>query len=267
MIADREGFGDVLANGSRRAADLLGQGHDCSITVKGAEAPAHMPQAKRSLALIYAVNPFGADHQSSEHDPMIEEGASDLYLERLKLLGLRRALPAPHSLGPGQGPLRPQDPAVLLVPRHGLALPVRVGPGLDPVRAAGDGRLRARRDRLGRLRRRRRVLARLRDRRCKADAATIARALEGTWRREHLFELRQAVELFDVYRAQIAACEAEIEAQLGQFADKRGGQPRGTRPATGRRAAAPCASMRASPCSGSPAWTSRGSMASTRPRP
>lgn len=28
-----------------------------------------MPQVKRSLALIYAVNPFGADHQSSEHDP------------------------------------------------------------------------------------------------------------------------------------------------------------------------------------------------------
>jgi aldehyde:ferredoxin oxidoreductase len=28
-----------------------------------------MPQVKRSLGLIYAVNPFGADHQSSEHDP------------------------------------------------------------------------------------------------------------------------------------------------------------------------------------------------------
>ena len=29
-----------------------------------------MPQVKKSLAVIYAVNPFGADHQSSEHDPM-----------------------------------------------------------------------------------------------------------------------------------------------------------------------------------------------------
>ena len=38
-----------------------------------------MPQAKRSLGLIYAVNPFGADHQSSEHDPMVEDGAADLY--------------------------------------------------------------------------------------------------------------------------------------------------------------------------------------------
>ena len=35
-----------------------------------------MPQAKRSLGLIYAVNPFGADHQSSEHDPMVEDGAA-----------------------------------------------------------------------------------------------------------------------------------------------------------------------------------------------
>jgi aldehyde:ferredoxin oxidoreductase len=99
MLAAREGIGDVLANGSRRAADLLGKGHDLLITVKGAEAPAHMPQSKRSLGVVYAVNPFGADHQSSEHDPMIEEGASDLYLDRLKLLGFDGAQEA-GSFGP-----------------------------------------------------------------------------------------------------------------------------------------------------------------------
>jgi aldehyde:ferredoxin oxidoreductase len=99
MIAAREGIGDILANGSRRAADLLGRGHDLLITVKVSEAPAHMPQAKRSLAVVYAVNPFGADHQSSEHDPMIEEGASDLYMERLALLGFDE-VQAPLSLGP-----------------------------------------------------------------------------------------------------------------------------------------------------------------------
>ena len=32
-----------------------------------------MPRVKRSLAVIYAANPFGADHQSHEHDPAIEE--------------------------------------------------------------------------------------------------------------------------------------------------------------------------------------------------
>jgi aldehyde:ferredoxin oxidoreductase len=98
MIANREGLGNVLAEGSRRAADSLERGHDNLITVKGAEAPAHMPQAKRSLGLIYAVNPFGADHQSSEHDPMVEDGASDLYMGRLKDIGVPQTI-KPFSLG------------------------------------------------------------------------------------------------------------------------------------------------------------------------
>lgn len=66
----REGIGDYLADGSAKAADRLGKGHDHLLTIKGQELPAHMPHVKRSLGLIYAVNPFGADHQSSEHDPM-----------------------------------------------------------------------------------------------------------------------------------------------------------------------------------------------------
>jgi aldehyde:ferredoxin oxidoreductase len=99
MLCRREGFGDILAEGSRRAADRLGKGHDLLITVKGAEAPAHMPQAKRSLGLIYAVNPFGADHQSSEHDPMIEDGAGELYMKRLAMMGFDHTLPQ-YSLGP-----------------------------------------------------------------------------------------------------------------------------------------------------------------------
>lgn len=66
----REGIGNALAMGSAKAADYLGKGHEYLMTVKGQEFPAHMPHVKRSLALIYAVNPFGADHQSSEHDPM-----------------------------------------------------------------------------------------------------------------------------------------------------------------------------------------------------
>ena len=67
---NREGFGDILAEGSAKAADRLGKGHEYLLTIKGQELPAHMPQVKRSLSVIYATNPFGADHQSSEHDPM-----------------------------------------------------------------------------------------------------------------------------------------------------------------------------------------------------
>lgn len=87
MIARREGFGDILAEGSARAAEVVGKGSDELLTtVKGEEAPAHMPQVKRSLALIYAVNPFGADHQSHEHDDSYDpEGG---YLEQMAELGL-----------------------------------------------------------------------------------------------------------------------------------------------------------------------------------
>ncbi len=88
-------LGKLLGQGSERAAKVWGNGADeCLITVKGAECPAHMPQAKRVLALIYAVNPFGADHQSSEHDPYYEEGIGDFNLDRLKVIGLGSPQPA-----------------------------------------------------------------------------------------------------------------------------------------------------------------------------
>jgi len=92
-------LGKVLSQGSERAAKAWGAAaEECLITVKGEEVPAHMPQAKKSLALIYAVNPFGADHQSSEHDPMYEEEAAQLYLDRLAELDLKN--PPPYgSLG------------------------------------------------------------------------------------------------------------------------------------------------------------------------
>ena len=93
MLAKREGFGDILAEGSRRAASILEKGNEYLITVKGSELPAHMPRVKPSLGLIYAVNPFGADHQSSEHDPGIEEGTPAEAMRNLKLLGFDETLP------------------------------------------------------------------------------------------------------------------------------------------------------------------------------
>jgi aldehyde:ferredoxin oxidoreductase len=93
-------LGRILSEGSARAAEIWGaEAKKCLITVKNEEAPAHMPQAKKSLGLIYAVNAFGADHQSSEHDWMYEAETSDLYLERLALMGLNDA-PPPGDFGP-----------------------------------------------------------------------------------------------------------------------------------------------------------------------
>jgi aldehyde:ferredoxin oxidoreductase len=89
MIAKREGFGRLLGEGSTRAAEKLGVGRDLVVAAKGQEYPAHMPQHKRSLALIYSVNPFGADHQSHEHDPFFCEA----YADRMSQLGLVGELP------------------------------------------------------------------------------------------------------------------------------------------------------------------------------
>ena len=94
----REGFGDILAEGSAAAAITIGRGaEDFAIAVKGAELPAHMPQVKPTLGVIYAVNPFGADHQSSEHDGMYtpETIASwpEKYGKRMEDIGLANPQP------------------------------------------------------------------------------------------------------------------------------------------------------------------------------
>lgn len=96
IVTNSGTLGMVLSQGSARAAKVWGRkAEELLITVKNQEAPAHMPQVKKSLALIYAVNPFGADHQSSEHDPMYEQGSmTDLYTKNLALLGLTNPPPA-----------------------------------------------------------------------------------------------------------------------------------------------------------------------------
>jgi transposase len=58
------------------------------------------------------------------------------------------------------------------------------------------------------------VLADLRDARIQASADEIAKSLQGNWREEHLFALKQAVALFDFYATQLAECDAVIENQL-----------------------------------------------------
>jgi transposase len=66
------------------------------------------------------------------------------------------------------------------------------------------------------------ALAKLRDPRCKNSEATIAKSLEGHWRDDHLFELRQATDLYRFYRQKLAECDAQIETVLGSLPDKDG---------------------------------------------
>jgi len=60
-------------------------------------------------------------------------------------------------------------------------------------------------------------LAAYRDRRCKKSEQAIAQSLHGHYREEHLFALRQSVELYDTYHAKILACDEAIEQQLKRF--------------------------------------------------
>ena len=62
-----------------------------------------------------------------------------------------------------------------------------------------------------------RILAGMRDRRCKNNEETIARSLHGNFRPEHLFSLKQAVDLYTFYQGQIAECDQQILSQLATF--------------------------------------------------
>ena len=65
-IARREGAGDLLAEGSRRASLELGQGSDFwAMHVKGLEMPGYEPRSLKTLALGLAVSPRGACHNRS----------------------------------------------------------------------------------------------------------------------------------------------------------------------------------------------------------
>src|SRR6267142_6924328 len=68
-------------------------------------------------------------------------------------------------------------------------------------------------------------LAKLRNPHCHHDEDDIAKALQGTWRAEHLCALQHAIALYDVSHQQMAQCDQQITRHLETFADKSDGQP------------------------------------------
>ena len=62
-----------------------------------------------------------------------------------------------------------------------------------------------------------RDLAKLRHERCHNDEATIAKALEGNYRSEHVFALQQSVELYDFYQEKMEDCDKRIERCLSKL--------------------------------------------------
>ncbi len=94
MTVTRTGFGDAMAEGTARLARSLGPAAlRICVTVKDKEFPAHMPTSKGIMALAYAVNPFGPDHVSTEHDGCLVAPS-----EALKNFGFYDSVPLPETL-------------------------------------------------------------------------------------------------------------------------------------------------------------------------
>ena len=73
-IAHRQGFGDLLADGSRRAAEKIGKGtHEFAVQIKGLEVPLHDPRGYHGMGLAYVYSNRGACHL--QHTVMsVEQG-------------------------------------------------------------------------------------------------------------------------------------------------------------------------------------------------
>lgn len=83
-IGEREGFGDILAEGVARASEKIGKGAArLAMHVKGMEIPLHEPRGKKALGLAYAVSPRGACHLVATHDTSYsgQDGLPEVGLE------------------------------------------------------------------------------------------------------------------------------------------------------------------------------------------
>lgn len=93
-IARRQGFGNLLAEGSKRAAEQIGgEAHFFAMQVKGQEFAMHEPRGKYNVGMGYAISEIGADHLVVTHDTTIAN-AESLAFKNAQALGIRHALPA-----------------------------------------------------------------------------------------------------------------------------------------------------------------------------
>ena len=85
-INTREGVGDILAQGVKKAAEKIGNGADrFAFSIKGQEIPMHDPRGKTGVGLSYALSPTGADHLETPHDSAFDgDGVS--FIKPLGLL-------------------------------------------------------------------------------------------------------------------------------------------------------------------------------------
>lgn len=97
LISKRQGIGNLLADGSAKAAIQIGNGaHQFAIHVKGLEMGMHEPRYKAGQGLGYMVNPHGADHCCNMFDTMYEKVNQ---LDNWKPLGVLEPFPL-DDIGP-----------------------------------------------------------------------------------------------------------------------------------------------------------------------
>jgi aldehyde:ferredoxin oxidoreductase len=93
-IARRQGFGNLLAEGSKRAAEKIGgDAYFFAMQVKGQEFAMHEPRGKYNVGMGYAISEIGADHLVVTHDTTIAN-AESLAFKNAQSLGIRHAQPA-----------------------------------------------------------------------------------------------------------------------------------------------------------------------------
>ncbi len=91
QMAHRQGLGDLLSQGSRRAAEAIGQGAiQYAVQIKGQEVALHDPRIKYGHGLGIAVSPTGADHMHSVQDNGYQ---SEGGIEGIMPLGIIEPLP------------------------------------------------------------------------------------------------------------------------------------------------------------------------------
>ena len=99
LITRREGIGNLLAEGTVKAALEIGSGaNEFAVQVKGLEAGMHEPRLKLAHGLGFMVNPHGADHSCNLHDTMYE-APGEWRVKEAQHFGLSAPLPA-DEIGP-----------------------------------------------------------------------------------------------------------------------------------------------------------------------
>jgi aldehyde:ferredoxin oxidoreductase len=93
-IGRRQGIGNLLAEGSKRAAEVIGgDALHFTIEVKGQELAMHDPRGKFNVGMGYAISEIGADHLVVAHDPLLANPESGSF-KAARPLGITQAQPA-----------------------------------------------------------------------------------------------------------------------------------------------------------------------------